>query len=127
MLQGSKPIPCTAIGFRSLLLSFPQYTETVPFMQLKDTANQRPPESRWPNCPDIADLCPIYKMAKTLGVDVQDILISFIGSAGDGSRMTLQKNQTGFTIQVTGPVKRTSEEAADLDQDGLNTRGKKLG
>ena len=96
-------------------------------MVLKDTFTQQPPESRWPNCPDIADLCPVYKMAKTLGVDVQDILISFIGSAEEGSRLTLQKNQTGFTIQVTGAVKRTSKEEADLDQAGLNTLTKKLG
>ena len=48
-------------------------------MLLKDTSPQQFPESSWPNCPNLDDLCPIYKMAQILGADVQNLLVSFIG------------------------------------------------
>ena len=95
-------------------------------MLLENVSSQNSSESQWPNCPNIADVCPVYNMAKALGTDVQNILINFISEAEDGSRLTLQKNQTGFTIQVTGAVKRGSENGKTLDIASLRSIGHKL-
>lgn len=98
-------------------------------MLLKNTLSQsssNSAEGRWPNCPDVEDVCPIYSMARVLGTDVQSILVSFIGEADEGARLTLQKNQNGFTVQVTSAVKRGSESERTLDLDGLRSLDSKL-
>ena len=71
-------------------------------MLLQNSPSPAPSEAKWPHCPDINDLC---KMAKALGISVQDILISFIGGAEAGSRLTLQNSQNGFTVQSSVPLR----------------------
>ena len=43
---------------------------------------------------------------ETTGQDVLDTLMAFIRGGEDGSRLTLQRNRDGFTVQVTGAVQK---------------------
>ena len=79
-----------------------------------DNLLEFPGEGRWPHRPDIDDICPFYKMAQLLGANIHDLLLTFIGTAEEGSRLTLQRNQNGFTDQITGAVQRSNEDSLNL-------------
>ncbi len=61
---------------------------------------------QWPYCAAIDGTCLSYDMAENLGVGVESALMTFIFSAREGARLILQKNRSGITLQVTGPVEK---------------------
>ena len=73
-------------------------------------------QNSWPHCPHLGDLCLLFDMSNSLGTNIRDILLGFIGDAEEGSRLTLQRNRDGFTAQVTGPVQRTSRDTVTLER-----------
>ena len=73
-------------------------------------------QNSWPHCPHLNDICFLYDMSNSLGTNILDTLLRFIDDAEEGSRLTLQRNRDGFTAQVTGPVQRTSKDAATLER-----------
>jgi hypothetical protein len=84
----------------------------------------------WPACGPIGGTCFIYDMGELAGGDVLNVLLRYVCSAEDGSRLTLQKNRDGFSAQVTGAVHRPDKGGVDLqslivarrDIDSSNTR-----
>ena len=62
----------------------------------------------WPHCASIGGTCLAYEMGQAVGEVVESALLTFMVSADDGSRLTLQKNRDGFTVQVTGAVGRAT-------------------
>ena len=73
-------------------------------MSLKNTPSQNSSdasESKRPNCPDAEGPCLVYNMAKALGPEVS---VRVIGDYDVDCRLTLQKNQDGFAIQVASAV-----------------------
>lgn len=73
-------------------------------------------EHSWPHCPHLDDTCLLFDMSNSLGINIRDTLLRFIGDSEEGSRLTLQRSRDGFTAQVTGPVQRTSRDAPTLQQ-----------
>ena len=73
-------------------------------------------QNSWPHCPHLGDLCLLFDMSNSLGTNIRDTLLGFIGDAEEGSRLTLQRSRDGFTAQVTGPVQRTSKDPATLER-----------
>lgn len=71
--------------------------------------------NRRPNCTEVDGVCPYFEMAQSLGRHVHDTLMTFIATAETSSRLTLQKSQSGFTLQVTGAVQRSDGEPVDAD------------
>lgn len=67
-------------------------------------------ETTWPVCPYTEQDCIFCNMAQLLGGNILDSLLRFILTADKGARLTLQRNGDGFTLQVTGPVQRTSDK-----------------
>ena len=61
---------------------------------------------QWPYCAAIDGTCLTYDMAQYLGGEVESALMTFIFSAKEGARLILQKNRSGITLQVTGPVEK---------------------
>ena len=75
----------------------------------------KPPEGAQTSlCAYIGSSCLLSDMGRLLGANIRDSLMDFIFSSEEGSRLSLQKTRDGFTVQVTGPVQRTSRDAADL-------------
>jgi len=74
-------------------------------------------QAGWPYCPVLRGDCIVFDSPRLLGLDIYEALITFVLSAEAGSRLTLQKNKNGFTLQVTGAVYRSNERpssASDL-------------
>ena len=74
----------------------------------------RPKGLDWPECAHLGNVCLLIPMGESIGDNIRDSLIAFILNGEKGSRLTLQRNQEGFTLQVTGPVVRTSKPSGDL-------------
>ena len=72
----------------------------------------------WPYCPALDANCLVADCVETMGQDVLDTLMAFIRGGEDGSRLTLQRNRDGLTVQVTGAVKKGST-GAEVDIAGL--------
>ena len=67
-------------------------------------------ESEWPKCPVVGGNCVEYDLATLLGQSVNVILQEFIWNRAEGSRLTLQRNKQGFSVQVTGEVHRSEDQ-----------------
>lgn len=52
-------------------------------------------------------------LAQLFGMNILEIIIAFATDGEEGSRLTLQKNRDGFTVQVTGTVHKTKQEQLD--------------
>ena len=52
-------------------------------------------------------------LAQLFGMNILEIIIAFATDGEEGSRLTLQKNRDGFTVQVTGAVHKTKQEQLD--------------
>ena len=68
-------------------------------------------ESNWPSCPYTGQDCIFQNLSQLLGANILGSLLSFILTTGEGTRLTLQRNKEGFTLQVTGPLQKTANEA----------------
>lgn len=68
----------------------------------------------WPFCPYIDGNCLGHDTSQRTGPATYDELMTFIWTAEEGSRLTLQKNRNGFSIQVTGALHRPPVDATDL-------------
>ncbi len=66
----------------------------------------------------------VHEAAVLLGSNILASLQSFIVTAEEGARLILQRNREGFTIQVTEPVERSTEEPLDIE--GLKAWHEKL-
>lgn len=64
---------------------------------------------RWPDCEHLGAQCLVYSLAKRLGTRPLARLVAFVAEAETGARLTLQRNRTEFTVQVTDAVERTEE------------------
>ena len=62
----------------------------------------------WPNCPYANSVCLLYELARTMGRNIHETLLTFILTAKEGARLTLQRNREGFTVQVTRAVQKTN-------------------
>lgn len=70
----------------------------------------------WPHCELLGGDCIGSDLVSMLGPGVNQVLMEFIWSSAEGSRLSLQKNRQGFTVQVTGAVHRSEGEAV-IDRD----------
>ena len=68
-------------------------------------------KSSWPRCDAVGGNCIGYVLADQLGANINRELMDFIWKGEDGSRLSLQKNRQGFTLQVTGKVHRSEGES----------------
>ena len=68
-------------------------------------------KSSWPQCDTAGGNCIGYGLADQLGPNINRELMDFIWKGEDGSRLSLQKNRQGFTLQVTGKVHRSEGES----------------
>ena len=73
-------------------------------------ASERP----WPHCEAIGGICLAYSVGRCLGPEIATAVSEFIFNAREGARLTLQRNQEGFSFQVTGAVQRGAGEAFGL-------------
>ena len=73
-------------------------------------ASERP----WPHCEAIGGTCLAYSVGRCLGPEIATAVSEFIFNAREGARLTLQRNQEGFSFQVTGAVQRGVGDAFDL-------------
>lgn len=55
----------------------------------------------------------LQELAQLFGVNILQIIIGFATEGEDGSRLTLQKNRDGFTVQATGAVHKSEKEDPD--------------
>ena len=55
-------------------------------------------------CLDPNANCLLLSCVNTMGQGILYKLLAFIQAGEDGSRLTLQKNRQGFTLQITGAV-----------------------
>ncbi len=60
----------------------------------------------WPECKYVGGPCLAYELSGSVGADLFSGLVAFIADSEPGARLTLQRNQSGFTLQVTGAVRR---------------------
>ncbi len=68
----------------------------------------------WPYCAAIAGPCLVYQVSQHIGDSIRSALVNYIFTADEGSRLILQKNRDGFTVQVTGAVQRAGAEPFGL-------------
>jgi len=68
----------------------------------------------WPHCEAIGGTCLAYSVGRCLGPEIATAVSEFIFNAREGARLTLQRNQEGFSLQVTGAVQRGDGDAFDL-------------
>lgn len=73
-------------------------------------ARERP----WPHCEAIGGRCLAYDVGCLLGLGIATAVSDFILTAQEGARLTLQRNQEGFTLQVTGAVQKGAGDGLDL-------------
>ena len=67
-------------------------------------------------CHHLDEMCILFDLSDSLGANIRDTLLGFVSDSEEGSRLTLQRNRNGFTVQVTGPVQRTSKGMSALAQ-----------
>ena len=73
--------------------------------------------SNWPHCVLSDGNCIGFDLVSLLGPNVNQVLMEYIWNSAEGSRLTLQKNRQGFTVQVTGEVHRSqNDDGVDLEQ-----------
>ncbi len=68
---------------------------------------------RWPDCEYLEAQCLAYSLAKRLGTRPLARLVAFVAEAGTGARLTLQRNRTEFTVQVTDAVEKAEKNRLD--------------
>ncbi len=72
----------------------------------------------WPHCPALDATCLMVDCVESMGESVLDTLMAFVRGAEDGSRLILQRNRDGFTVQVTGAVQK-GHTGTQMDIDDL--------
>ncbi len=83
-------------------------------------------EREWPYCAAIAGDCLAYETGQQLGRGVYEMLAHFILGAEPGSRLTLQRNQDGFSVQITGSVYRAGRGTVELaDLRAMSKKGQR--
>lgn len=70
-------------------------------------SNLAPSEATWPDCSAVQGVCLAYDVGRELGIDVASAMMAFIFGAEEGARLTIQRNRSGFSVQVTQAVQRT--------------------
>ncbi len=70
----------------------------------------------WPYCVVTEGTCLAYQMGQTMGASLLEELVSFVLNAQEGSRLILQKNRDGCTLQATGPVNRSVKQNLELSR-----------
>ena len=83
-------------------------------MQRKDSAVVSSEPLPWPQCEILGDVCPLDSLAEVLGGDIVESIATFAVRGKPGARLVLQKNQDGFSIQVTKAVYRGTSDTAGL-------------
>jgi hypothetical protein len=68
----------------------------------------------WPHCDNVGGICLGYDLSRRAGRLTFQELLSFIWTAEEGARLTLQKNRDGFSLQVTGGIHRPPIDEMDL-------------
>lgn len=76
-------------------------------------------------CLDPETNCLVLSCVKAMGQDIFCGLLTFIQTGDDGSRLTLQKNRQGFTLQVTGAV-QVGHASDRIDPTDLHVLQKRL-
>jgi len=71
--------------------------------------------SAWPRCEHLEVECPVHALGRQLGVETLARLVSFVATTGRGGRLTLQRNNEGFTVQVTDAVEHARELRLTVD------------
>ena len=69
----------------------------------------------WPRCVCTGGTCLAYEMSRQLGVTVAAEVLDFIANAEPGTRLTLQRNQSGITTQVVSAIRRAEPEHVTFD------------
>ena len=80
--------------------------------------------TQWPYCAPLCGICLVHEAVEFLGNNKYESLMTFTLEAKPGSRLILQKNRDGFSVQVTGSVEREDKASPDLSQ--LRTLRQKL-
>ena len=78
----------------------------------------------WPRCSLLDDTCLVFDIGNSLGNNLHETLLRFIVNAEPGSRLTLQRERSGFSAQWTGAVDRTAK--GDLNVKRLKELRKEL-
>ena len=55
----------------------------------------------------------LNELSQLFGTNILEMIIAFATDGEEGSRLTLQKNRDGFTVQVTGAVHKSDREQPD--------------
>ena len=53
--------------------------------------------------------CLVAQLAEVLGANILESIVDFSLTAFPGSRLSLQRNRSEFTLQVTGPIQRSAK------------------
>jgi hypothetical protein len=69
---------------------------------------------RWSDCTFLDGRCLVDQIGEALGPQIMECLMRFILAPQAGARLSLQRNQSEFTSQVTGPVTRSAVSVASL-------------
>ena len=75
-------------------------------MQSTDSKIVGSGSTSWPQCEILGDICPLGTLSEALGDGVVESLATFAIRSKPGARLVLQKNQDGFSVQVTKAVYR---------------------
>ncbi len=70
----------------------------------------------WPYCEFLDAQCLAHSLAQRLGTQPLTRLLTFSVGAEPGARLTLQRNQGGFTVQVTDAVESAQGKRLDLEE-----------
>ncbi len=79
----------------------------------------------WPQCPYLDSTCLVTDMAVAMGQNIMEAFMTFIRFSEEGSRLILQKNPDGFTVQVTRAVQKTGNDRS-IDLAGIQSIRRKL-
>ena len=71
-----------------------------------DSSRPKDDPRAWPYCEVLDGDCLVAETGRFLGGDVLVRLLEFAWTAEVGSRLTLQRNPDGYSVQVTGAVHR---------------------
>ncbi len=69
----------------------------------------------WPYCEFLDAQCLAHFLAQRLGTQSLTRLLTFSVKAEPGARLTLQRNQTGFTVQITNAVESTQGTRLEIE------------
>ena len=70
----------------------------------------------WPYCSHIDGTCLAHEIGRSLGAGVESSLLTFVLTAEEGARLTLQRNREAFTVQITGAVQKGTGEEIGLPE-----------